>query len=391
MCRFVISPTTAVNLAVLAQLRLTAACLEAAGGSASAQEPPQFPSLQLSGSPVSGASSSSTDCSLKFAVQVFDTAGAKEVAWHASYQLLASVQSQGSGRVSMPNLHLAPGKYLVVLQLLQDGSRQWVDPATGSTSPLPEWQLLVMPGADDKACPIVQDDAWERHFEASRDAWQQQAIAAATAAAAAAGANRPGSSNSTRAALAAAKERAKTAQAALERHMASVAAAAASAEQQVGVAGAAAASSAAAVPSARVSTSGAASATTTQQAAVPVHAATSGGAAAAVKKPAPAAAAASRGKAAPGGASAASGTRPVTPQGAAVTAAAQQAAVTPGTAVGVGAGQVLEPPDSSSSHQAGQGQQYRCTAAVTCRSAQGGGAAASCSKCDIQRPGPRGN
>lgn len=241
--RFVVTPTAAVNLAALARLRLTAATVEAPVGDAPTQGGTVPPPLQLWQSSVADSSSSgstassSTDkaghgkCGLSFALQLFDTAGAKEVAWHGKYQLLASVQSGADGCVSIPNLHLGPGKYLVVLQLLTEGSRQWVDPTTGSTSPLPEWQLQLVPGADDKVCPITEDDSYERHFEATMDAWQQQAVAAvtaaATAAASAVGPGRPVSSNASRVALAAAKERAKTAQAALERHLAAATAAAA--------------------------------------------------------------------------------------------------------------------------------------------------------------------
>lgn len=206
--------------------------------------------------------------------------------WHGSYPQITSVCSHTSGCATIPNLHLNPGRYLLVLQLQRggqggsssSGSRQWVDPDSGSTSPLPEWQVQVIPGADDKLCPIVQDDAYQRHFEATKEAWQQQAVAAATAGAAAAGATRPGSSG-IKAGVAAAKDRAKTAQAALERHLA---AAAASAEQ--GAAGGGANSSSAA-------TSGGQQLTGTQQ-----PTAGQSGAAAGVRKPAVTAAAAAKGK-----------------------------------------------------------------------------------------------
>jgi len=258
VCRFVVSPTTSVNIALLAQLRLKVSHGETAADGAGLQDHTAPLSVQPGSNTSSVTSADSTKVPLSYAVEVYDTCGAKEVAWHANYQLLTSVQSHSNGCASIPNLHLAPGRYLLVLQLQQEGSSQWVDPDTGSTAPVPEWQLRLLPSADDKACSIVQDDAWERHFAATKEAWQQQAMAAAAGAAVPAGVGRPGSSTA-KAAVAAAKDRAKVAQAAFERHLAAAAAAPAAADHgsaQGGNAAAAASSARSAAAAVNMSSSG---------------------------------------------------------------------------------------------------------------------------------------
>lgn len=104
--------------------------------------------------PIVRASSSNSHkyLPLAYSLQLFDTSGAKEVIWEASYKLVAEVTSAAgsNGRSFFPNLQLQPGKYLVVVQLQPDVSQQWVDKSTGTTEPAPSWQLLLLPSADEK-------------------------------------------------------------------------------------------------------------------------------------------------------------------------------------------------------------------------------------------------
>jgi hypothetical protein len=234
--RFVISPATAVNMAALAQIQLPAS---------QAPEPAE-PHKVAAGAMVSAVSTSSSTSSsqrsnlpLRFSLQVFDMAGAKEVVWGTSYPLLASEESHADGRVLLPNLSLPPGRHLIVLQLQQQDSQQWVNPQTGDTSPPPDWQLQLIPSADDKACPIMPDDARERHCAATMEAWQQEAAAAAAAA---------GTGKTAVVAAAAAKDRPRLTQAALERHLAEAAAAAAAAAEASSRPGTAEGSGCAAAP-----------------------------------------------------------------------------------------------------------------------------------------------
>jgi hypothetical protein len=221
LARCVISPSSSVSLAAAAQLKLPAVA-------AAADSTPALGSTTPGSCGVSTGSEQRAKAPLSCQLQVFDTAGAKEVVWGAPYQQLVKVTSQQDGWLLLPHLSLPPGRYLLVLQLAPQHSRQWVNPASGETAVPPSWQLQLMPSADDKACPISQDDAWERHFLATQDAWTQQAAAAA---AQGAGSTRPGSSGkgagaagaAGAGAAAAAKDRQKQAQAALERHLAAAA------------------------------------------------------------------------------------------------------------------------------------------------------------------------
>lgn len=89
---------------------------------------------------------------LAHSLQVFDTAGAKEVNWDATYKLVAEATSADriGARALLPSLQLQPGKYLVVMRLQPSASQQWVDQSTGATDPAPGWQLLLLPSTDEK-------------------------------------------------------------------------------------------------------------------------------------------------------------------------------------------------------------------------------------------------
>eukprot|EP00775_Hariotina_reticulata_P013032 gene13032-13161_t len=200
VARHVLCPTTPVQLALLSQLWCPADV----------------------GQPVAAALG--TRCPLSYTLQLFDTAGAKEVTWGATYELLAEAAGGADGRAFLPGVFLAPGRYVVVMQLLPDASRQWVDPVSGSTQPAPHWELMCLPSADEKICPISPDDAYERHFRATAEAWQQQTATGSSHQQAAPG-SRPGTGSShanvtNSKPAAAAKDRPKLAQAALERYTA---------------------------------------------------------------------------------------------------------------------------------------------------------------------------
>jgi hypothetical protein len=85
-----------------------------------------------------------------YSLQLFDTAGARETTWGASYKLVAEATGGDDGRALLPSVQLQPGKYLVVLQLQPEACQQWVDPVTGATDPAPSWQLSLLPSADEK-------------------------------------------------------------------------------------------------------------------------------------------------------------------------------------------------------------------------------------------------
>jgi hypothetical protein len=93
-------------------------------------------------------------CPLSYTLQLFDTAGAKEVAWGTTYELLAEAVGGRDGRATLPGVLLSPGRYVVVIQLLPEDSRQWVDRVSGSTQPAPHWELLCLPSADEKVRPV---------------------------------------------------------------------------------------------------------------------------------------------------------------------------------------------------------------------------------------------
>jgi hypothetical protein len=166
-CRYVISPTSAVQLAVLSQLRLpgsdsSAAHAAAAGIAAAATslaQPGDSSSSKGTGTASTGNSStlsrstingSTSKVPFAYSLQLFDTAGAKEVTWGAVYRLVAEAAGGDDGRALLPSVQLQPGKYLVVLQLQPAGCQQWVDPVTGATEPAPSWQVSLLPSADEK-------------------------------------------------------------------------------------------------------------------------------------------------------------------------------------------------------------------------------------------------
>ncbi|WIA12128.1 hypothetical protein OEZ85_012201 [Tetradesmus obliquus] len=184
-------------MAVLSQLRgpggdsstahaaaAAAAAAAVAAGTTAAAQPGETgtskgPSAATTGSNNSlskGSSSGATKVPFAYSLQLFDTAGAKEVTWGAAYKLVAEAAGGSDGRALLPAVQLQPGKYLVVLQLQPGVCQQWVDPVTGATEPAPSWQLSLLPSADEKACPIVKDDAYERHFKGSQQ--QLQAVGA---------------------------------------------------------------------------------------------------------------------------------------------------------------------------------------------------------------------
>ncbi|KAF8071222.1 GLTP1 [Scenedesmus sp. PABB004] len=213
VARFVLAPTAPVQLAVLAQLTPP----QPGGGGDCG--PPSPGGGGAGGGSCSDAAATVALGALPpaFSLQLWDTCGAKEVVWGASgYRLAAEAAGGAHGRAALPSVQLAPGRYIVALQLRAEAGRQWVDPCTGATEPPPGWQLTLLPSADDKVCPITRDDAWERHFRATAEAWQ--------AAAAHGPSGRPGSSGVGGAAgaraAAAARDRPRLAQAALERHAA---------------------------------------------------------------------------------------------------------------------------------------------------------------------------
>lgn len=164
MCRYVLSPTAAVQMAVLSQLRglggdssAAHAAAAAAGTTAAAQPGETGTSKGLSAATTGsnsslsrGTASSATKVPFAYSLQLFDTAGAKEVTWGAAYKLVAEAAGGTDGRALLPAVQLQPGKYLVALQLQPGACQQWVDPVTGATEPAPGWQLALLPSADEK-------------------------------------------------------------------------------------------------------------------------------------------------------------------------------------------------------------------------------------------------
>jgi hypothetical protein len=149
-----------VQLAVLSQLRLpgcdNSAAHAAPAGATPAAQPgdstkgPGTASTGTSTTLSKASSSASTKVPFAYSLQLFDTAGAKEVTWGAAYKLVADAAGGSDGRALLPSVQLQPGKYLVVLQLQPEACQQWVDPVTGATEPAPSWQLSLLPSADEK-------------------------------------------------------------------------------------------------------------------------------------------------------------------------------------------------------------------------------------------------
>lgn len=152
ICRFVISPSSSVHLTMLSSLCTT-------------REPTDNTSpLQTASTDTSPSSSRQHQTPLAYSLQLFDTAGAKEVTWGAEYKLVAEVVSAagGDGRALLPSVQLQPGRYLVVLQLQPELGQQWVDSVTGATEPVPHWQVLLMPSLDEKVrlAPDILTQCW---------------------------------------------------------------------------------------------------------------------------------------------------------------------------------------------------------------------------------------
>lgn len=123
-------------------------------GAAAGDSQLQPPAVSSISSPakISSTSSRGARLPLAYSLQVFDTGGAKEVIWGSSYKLVAETTATAgsNGRALLPSLLLQPGKYLLVLQLQTDACQQWVDVLSGVTDPAPNWQLLLLPSADEK-------------------------------------------------------------------------------------------------------------------------------------------------------------------------------------------------------------------------------------------------
>lgn len=161
--RYVISPTVPVQLALLSQLSLPAR--ENWSAATAADVPPAVPtSTQKPNSAGSNTVSSFSNhptpspsrFPLAYSLQLFDAGKDTVVSWGASYKLVAEALCGSNGRAILPSVQLQPSRYLVVLQL-QPGAtcQQWVDPLTGNTELAPNWQLLLLPSADDKVGQLL--------------------------------------------------------------------------------------------------------------------------------------------------------------------------------------------------------------------------------------------
>lgn len=142
----------------------------------------------------------STEPPLPFRLSVHQARTGAEVVWGTEYPVRASTSTlQGSAVI--PNTVLAPGKYLVHMELNPDecpGGWQ-LDPLTGEISsdgqPVPagsgngslgdaqtdlsqtiKWKLVYMTSTDDKMCPITEDQSQQKYYKGLQDTWGQAGV-----------------------------------------------------------------------------------------------------------------------------------------------------------------------------------------------------------------------
>ncbi|KAG1679244.1 hypothetical protein FOA52_009273 [Chlamydomonas sp. UWO 241] len=128
---------------------------------------------------------------LPFSLTVMKVPAGTDVAWGTDYEVVLS-RDAPDGIVTLHNVVLSPGKYVVATQLLGSLCPEGFQPSSvdGRVSGGGRigWRCVYMPTTDAATCPIVADDARERYFKGVQDAWAAAAVAKASVAAAAAAA-----------------------------------------------------------------------------------------------------------------------------------------------------------------------------------------------------------
>lgn len=123
--------------------------------------------------PLQLAVQATTKPPLPFRLTISPTA-AGELQWMDSFTPAAVEADAPEGRAVMPNMVLAPGRYMV--QIVLDGPtcpEGWQpEPSTGTIVAGPvAYRLVLIPGGDERTVTVAPDESRLRYFRAMAEAW----------------------------------------------------------------------------------------------------------------------------------------------------------------------------------------------------------------------------